>query len=236
MPTILITGANRGIGLNLTRVFSAAGWRVLATCRKPESADDLKALADNGDISIHTLDVTDFDAIDNLAAELSGEAIDVLLNNAGVIGKMSLQEGIPDQVFGSLDYEDWAEVFKVNSMAPMKMAEAFFSNVLAGEQKVIATISSLMGANSDKMMGGAYAYRASKAAVTRVMTVMAIDLAEKGVTAVALHPGWVRTDMGTDAADISVEESVDGLFKVISGLGPADSGRFINYAAEDVPW
>ena len=235
MPTLLITGANRGIGLNLTRVFASKGWSVFACCRHPEMADNLNALAEGQDIKVFALDVSDFDAIDGLAKTLEGEAIDVLVNNAGMLGKVSFQEGASDQMFGAMDYGAWADVFRVNSMSPMKMAEAFIGQIMAGDRKTIVTLSSGMGSNSDKT-GGVYAYRTSKAAVTRLMTTLAVDLEDKGITSVALHPGWVRTDMGTDGADISVEESTDGLFKVISGLGLVDSGRFINYAGEDMPW
>ena len=241
----IVTGSSRGLGRAIALEYGREGAMVVA-CARPASptqlpgtvAETAQAILDQGGESLPiACDVSDEAQVKSMVQQVVDRygKVDVLVNNAGMLGKVSFQEGASDQMFGAMDYGAWADVFRVNSMSPMKMAEAFIGQIMAGDRKTIVTLSSGMGSNSDKT-GGVYAYRTSKAAVTRLMTTLAVDLEDKGITSVALHPGWVRTDMGTDGADISVEESTDGLFKVISGLGLVDSGRFINYAGEDMPW
>jgi NAD(P)-dependent dehydrogenase (short-subunit alcohol dehydrogenase family) len=230
MPTILITGANRGIGLELVRQYSADGWKVHACCREPGKAGDLENLQDNpgGKVTIHRLDVTGRAQVRLFAESLKGEPIDILMNNAGVYGSM---EG-----FGKVDDKIWLYTLKVNTMAPMHVAEALADNVAASSKKLIATMSSKMGSIGDNTSGGYYIYRSSKAAVNIVMKSMALDLRERGITVVTLHPGWVRTDMGGTAAPLTVEQSVTGLRKVLEEVGPADSGRFLGWDGAEVPW
>ncbi len=226
MPTVLITGANRGIGLEFARVFAADGWNVHACCRQPEKAAKLKALA--GEVSVHRLDVTNGLQVAGLARELAEEPIDLLLNNAGIYG--------PRTGFAQTDYDEWAPVFQVNVMAPLRMAERFVRQVAGSERKLIANISSKMGSIGDNARGGSYIYRSSKAALNMVVKSLSVDLAGRGISVVAFHPGWVQTDMGGSEAALTVAESVAGMRAVIEGLGPADNGKFFNYDGSEIPW
>jgi NAD(P)-dependent dehydrogenase (short-subunit alcohol dehydrogenase family) len=230
MPTLLVTGANRGLGLEFVRQFAADGWRVLACCRRPADAADLnRVAASSGQVSVHALDVTDFARIDALAAELSGQAVDVLLNNAGVYGpnKMDL---------GHLDYKAWADVFAVNVLAPIKLAEALLEHVARSQRKVIACLSSQMGSIARNSGGRHYLYRSTKAALNAAVKSMAIDLAPRRITAVVLHPGWVRTDMGGADADLTPEQSVRDVRALLERLTFADSGKFLNHDGSEIPW
>ena len=225
---VLITGANRGLGLEFTKQYAADGWNVLACCRHPQSALDLQALAKvNANISIQALDVADFVQIDALALQLKDEAIDVLINNAGVY---------PASSFGDTNYQAWAEGFKVNSMAPLKMAEAFVQHITRGQLKKIATLSSKMGSLDDNTSGESYSYRSSKTAVNMVMKSLSIDLKPYGISVVTLHPGWVQTDMGGSNALISAHTSVSGLREVIESLSLESTGKFIAYDGKAIPW
>ena len=226
MPTVLITGANRGLGLEFARSYAADGWRVHACCRHPEKAKPLKAV--EGDLVVRKLDVTDGLRVAGLARELADEAIDVLLNNAGVYG--------PRSDFGETDFDDWLDVLKINTIAPLRMAERFVEQVARSDRKLIVSISSGMGSIAMNDEGGRYPYRTSKAALNMVVKGLAADLAARGIIAVALSPGWVQTDMGGPNADLTPEESVAGMRAVINGLTPDDSGRFFNYQSEDRPW
>lgn len=225
---ILITGANRGLGLEFTQQYAADGWNVLACCRHPQSALALQALANaHSNVKIHTLDVADFAQTDALALHLKDEAIDVLINNAGVY---------PHSSFGDTDYNDWADAFKVNSMAPLKMAEAFVQHITRGQLKKIATITSKMGSLDDNTSGESYSYRASKTAVNMVMKSLSIDLKPYGISVVTLHPGWVQTDMGGSNALINAQTSVSGLRKVIADLNLGNTGQFIAYDGKSIAW
>ncbi len=231
MPSVLITGANRGLGLEFARQYGAAGWRVLACCRKPETAADLRALAhaSDGRTTVHPLDVAEAGHVAALADELKYQPIDLLLNNAGVYGPNKM-------IFGRLDYATWAEVFAVNVLGPTRMIERFIDHVAQSEQKKIVCLSSLMGSITRNTSGRHYLYRSTKAALNMVVRSLAIDLRDRGVTLVALHPGWVRTDMGGPDADLAPEESVRGMVRVIDGLGGWDSGKFLSYDGSEVPW
>lgn len=236
MPSVLITGTNRGIGLELARQYVADGWRVFATCRDMMACEALENLEkEHDELSVHQLDVTDHAAIEALAAALAGTPIDVLINNAGVLGGKGFGEGAPDQQFGSMDYVAWARAFEVNTMTAMKFAEAFVDNVAASEKKIMVAITSHMGSLT-LMEGGFYAYRSSKAALNVVMKCLSGDLQDRGIIALVLHPGWVRTDMGTAAGEVSVEDSVAGLKSVIAGLTPSDSGKLLSYEGREIPW
>jgi len=229
-PTILITGANRGIGLELTRQFAADGWRVLACCRDPSGAESLRALAaDNDAVRIHALDVTDYARMRALAAELARESIDVLLSNAGVYGPRGLG-------FGDVDPAPWREVLEVNTIAPMMLAQAFVDRVAASERKLVAVISSKMGSIADNGSGGSYLYRSSKTAVNQVVKCLSIDLAERGISTISLHPGWVQTDMGGSNAEIDSQTSAAGLKRILETAGPAQNGRFLEYSGDPIPW
>ena len=233
MKTALITGANRGIGLEFCRQYAADGWRVFACARNPEQSDELNMLASThpAQVIIHRLDVGDHAQVGQLAQALDGEPIDLLLNNAGIYTG-SHAKGI----FDDKDYEDWAHAFRINTMATLKMAQTFQPQVRRGGQKTIATISSKMGSIADNSGGGSYMYRSSKAAVNMVIKTLAIDLKPAGIITVALHPGWVKTDMGGPNALISTARSVSGMRDVLSSLTLADSGKFIAYDGQGVPW
>lgn len=232
MKTTLITGANRGIGLEFSRQYAADGWRVLACSRYPEKSDALNKLAARypEQMNIHALDVADHVQIDRLAQVLSDESIDLLINNAGIYPD-SDKSG-----FGHTDYAEWIQSFRINTMAPLKMAETFATQIARGEKKTIVTITSKMGSIADNGGGGSYLYRSSKVAVNMVVKNLAMDLKPIGIIAVVLHPGWVKTDMGGPNALISAEQSVTGMRQVIARLTMADSGKFFGYDGQVIPW
>ena len=232
MNTVLITGANRGIGLEFVRQYAADGWRVFACCRNPEAAQALNDVAARhvDQVTVHPLDVVNHKHIEQLSQILADEAIDVLLNNAGVYPP---QQG---DAFGKTDYDAWAYAFEVNAMAPLKMAEAFIRQVARSRRKMIITLTSKMGSLADNRGGGSYIYRSSKSAVNNVMKSLSIDLNPQQIIAVLLHPGWVRTDMGGPNGLISPEQSVTGMRQVIDKLRLQDSGQFYAYDGQIVPW
>ncbi len=229
-PTVLITGANRGIGLALARGYLAEGWRVHACCRHPDKAEDLATLrADAGDrLAVHRLDVTAGLNVDSLARELAGEAIDLLINNAGLSG--------PRSGFGETDYDAWQPVFAVNTFAPLQLAERFVEQVARSERKLIVSISSKMGSIAATVKGDSIIYRASKAALNQVSKCLAMALGPRGITVILFHPGWVSTDMGGSEAPVTPEDSAAGIRTVIAGVTTADNGRFFNYDGEELPW
>ena len=227
MPTVLITGANRGIGLEFTRQYAAAGWRILAGCRCPGSADDLRGL--KGDIAIHALDVADTGSVSAAKAAIGSEPIDLLINNAGVIGQRAGK-------LGNVDYADWNDTLNINLLGPARVAGAFVDNVLASQQKKFATVSTRMSSMTECKAIDFMAYRTSKAAVNMMMTLAANELGPKGATVVLLHPGWVQTALGGPNAVITPKDSVTGMRSVLDGLTPADNGRFINFDGTPIPW
>ncbi len=232
MKTVLITGANRGIGLEFARQYAGDGWRVLACARNPSDSDALNQLAIQfqDHVQVHALDVADHARIEQLSHELSAEKIDVLVNNAGVYPASH------GGSFHQIDYDAWAYAFEVNAMAPLKMADAFYHQIARSDTKKIVTISSKMGSVSDNTSGGSYVYRSSKSAVNIVMKSLSIDLESKGVIVALLHPGWVRTEMGGPNALISAEKSVTGMRQVIADLIHTDSGKFFAYDGQIIPW
>ena len=226
MPTALITGCNRGIGLEFARQYAADGWRVFATCRNPRAARELAAIS--GDVKIHELNVVDDRQVKALAKSLAGEPIDLLINNAGIGG--------PDAEFGKTPADDWLEVLRVNTIAPLHVAEQFIGNLEAGQRKLIVNITSKMGSIADNSGGGSYIYRTSKAALNMVAKSMAQDLKGRRMIVVVFHPGWVKTDMGGPQALIPPKASVAGMRAKIAALTPADSGKFFNYDGQPLPW
>ncbi len=232
MHTTLITGANRGIGLEFASQYAADGWRVLACCRQPEKSEALSKLAAQypGLVQIHPLDVADHGQIERLAKALANESIDLLINNAGIY---------PDadsKGFGHINYEDWMQAFRINTMAPLKVVEAFVVQVARSRLKIIANITSMMGSIDDNTSGGSYLYRSSKAALNMVTKSLSLDFKRYGITVAVLHPGWVQTDMGGPNALITAEQSVSGMRKVIGKLSPSCSGKFYNYDGREIPW
>lgn len=231
METIVITGANRGIGLELSKIFAAQGWRVIAGCRHPEQATALESLRATaaGRVEIHRLDVTDPAQIDQLRRELATTEVDILLNNAGILGP-------EQQRFGPLDTAPWLETFRVNTIAPYQMAVALLDNLSRGKRRLIATIGSQMGSLASNDSGGYYVYRSAKAAVHMVMKSLSVDLGGQGITVATFHPGWVRTDLGGPEAPLLPEESARGLYQTMLALGPKDNGRFLDYRGKTLPW
>ena len=228
MPSTLITGANRGLGFEFARQYLADGWQVYAACRDPASASELRRLAEDK-LRILAMDLTDPASIRAAATELDGQAIDLLLNNAGIIGPRG-------QTIGNIDYEAWAEVLAVNTMGPMRVSEAFVEHVASSERKLIVTLTSGMGSIADNTSGGSIVYRSSKAAVNMVVRSLAIDLAPRGITCVVVNPGWVRTNMGGPNASLEPAESISALRRLIATFGPEQSGKFFNHTGREYPW
>jgi NAD(P)-dependent dehydrogenase (short-subunit alcohol dehydrogenase family) len=220
----MITGASRGLGLEFARQFYSKECRVIATCRNPKNANELNAI---GDIDIHSLDVTDDKSVANLADKLRGENIDILINNAGVIGQ---REG-----FGRLDYDIWAETMDTNVFGPMRVAEAFRDNVMNSEKKQMIFITSRMGSITEAVPN-AYVYRSSKAALNMAVKCLSAELAEQGLIAVLFHPGHVQTDMGGQAAPVMPHTSIEGMKNQIVALTRDDNGRFLSYDGHQIPW
>lgn len=227
MPSILITGANRGIGLEFARQYAAEGWAVHATCRNPDKAKDLNNIKG---VMVHGLEVTDHPQIDALAAKLDAP-FDIVIANAGVSGPRENNV----QIFGSLDYDEWRNVFDVNVFAAVKTLEAFTPHLERGKHKKMVAISSKMGSIADTS-GGSTLYRTSKTALNMAMTAAAADLAQRGIAVGVLHPGWVQTDMGGPSAMITPSQSVAGMRDVIDGMAPAEKAHFIGYNGEVIPW
>jgi NAD(P)-dependent dehydrogenase (short-subunit alcohol dehydrogenase family) len=236
MKTTLITGANRGLGLEMVRQYRAHGWHILATCRNPETSETLQRMAHEsaGTIEIEALDVTHPEEIARLGDRWKNRSIDILINNAGIYGDR-LGAG-PSMDLGRIDYSLWALTLAVNTMAPLAMTETFLQAIARSNQKKIVTITSRMGSIGDNAKGGAYLYRSSKAAVNAVTKSLSIDLASQGIIAVVLHPGWVRTDMGGTTAPLTAETSVREMLEVIDKLEVADSGRFFLHDGTELPW
>ena len=230
MLSTLITGANRGLGLEFTRQYLADGWRVYAACRDPASASELCRLTEGSDkLRLLAMDVTDQASINAAVVELDDQAIDLLLNNAGIIGPRG-------QTIGNIDYEAWAEVLAVNTMGPMRVSAAFVEHVAGSDRKLIVTLTSGVGSIADNTSGGSIVYRSSKAAVNMVMRSLAIDLAPRGITCVVVNPGWVRTEMGGPNASLEPSESISRLRRLIATLGPEQSGKFFNHTGHEYPW
>jgi len=231
MPSVLVTGANRGLGLEFAAQYLAANWRVYAACRDPAAADRLQLLGrrQTERLDILAMDVTSAPTIAQAAARIGDRPIDVLINGAGIIGK-------PDQRTGKVDYTSWREVLDVNTMGPLRVTEAFTDHVARSDRKLVVTITSGMGSLADNTSGGYIAYRSSKAAVNMVMRSAAIDLAPRGISCVVVNPGWVRTDMGGANATLSPEQSVSAIRRLIETFGAAQSGKFFNYDGREYPW
>jgi len=231
MPTVLITGASRGLGRGFAEHYRAAGWQVIATARDPDAVAPLggEGGGDFFPLEIVPLDVADGQSVRALAARLEGRPIDLLLNNAGIYGPR-------DCALGAIDFDAWTEVLAVNALGPMRVAEALVDNVAASERKLMVFLSSIMGSIAQTDSGGGYIYRSSKACLNAAVKALSYDLKPRGIAAALFHPGWVRTDMGGPGAAIDVTTSVRGICNVIERLGIDDSGRFINYDGFDIPW
>lgn len=227
---VLVTGANRGLGLEFVKQYAEDGATVHACCRNPASAAALRALCDasGGKIGLHQLDVASPQSVEALAKAFGPMPLDILINNAGIYGPR-------DQSADRMDFEGWAKTFAVNSMAPLRLAQAFRPNLQRGREKKLVTVTSGMGSTAGHD-GGAFAYRASKAAVNNVMRGLAQAWRADGIVVALIHPGWVKTDMGGANADLSPHESIAGMRKVIAGLESKDSGKFLDYRGKELKW
>lgn len=230
MPSVLITGSNRGIGLEWCRQYADAGWRVYATCRHPETAGDLHDLARKYPrLSVHALDVTQSESVYALCAELQDEALDVLVNNAGVY----LEKYAPAK---TSNYEDWMRTLEVNTLGPMRVAEALLEQVARGERCLIVCMTSHMGSIAEIEAPGDTYYRSSKAALNAAMKGLSIALKERGIGVLLLHPGWVKTRMGGWDAPLTPAESVAGMRALVEQFGLDMSGHFFRYNGTEIPW
>ena len=230
MANILITGSNRGIGLELVAQYLDRGDTVFATCRDPQGADKLNYLkTGNPHLQVMQLDVSKSESFAGFAAGLNDKAIDVFINNAGVYGPRSAR-------FGEVTEQDWLPVFQVNTIAPLLLTQALIGNFKRGTDCKLIYVTSKMGSIEDNTSGASYIYRSSKTALNQVVKSLAADLAADGLTSVVIHPGWVKTDMGGSNALIDTATSVSGMMSVIDNLASTDSGKFFNYDGKPIPW
>ncbi len=231
MSTVLVTGANRGLGLEFCRQYAERQDQVIAGCRNPEQAIALQALAQQySKIQIVTLDVTQRDDIDALATQIKDQTIDTLICNAGIYGDSHASR------LGHFNYDDWLRTLETNVLGAVKTAEAFLPHLQHSSRPVIAAISSQMGSIDDNTSGGSVFYRSSKAALNAAMKSLAIDLQPKNIGVLIFHPGWVLTDMGGPNALIDVQTSISGMMEQIGLFDLKDSGRFIKYDGTQLPW
>lgn len=222
--TWLVSGANRGLGLEFARQLAGRGDRVIATARRPEDARELARLP----VRVEPLDVSEANSIAHLARSLDAVPIDVLVLNAAIGG--------PDGGIGTLRMNDVARAIAVNSIGPLAVTQALLSNLRAGRRKCIAGLSSGLGSISRNTDGGWYAYRASKTALNQIVRTLAEELGREAFTCVVMCPGWVRTDMGGPEAPITAQESVSALLRVLDGLGTKDNGSFLDRRGKPIPW
>jgi NAD(P)-dependent dehydrogenase (short-subunit alcohol dehydrogenase family) len=228
MPTLMITGANRGIGAQLAKNYASDGWQVIAACRQaPEWINDF------ANAEFLKLDVLDEASLQQAKSELGDRPLDVLWNNAGVY----LDKGT---VFSGIDYDAWVKTMAVNTMAPLRVSEVFIDNIAASDYKVLTFTSSLMASIERTMAGGSYGYRTSKAALNMAIKCLSVDLKDRGISAVAMDPGWVKTEMGGAGAEITVDVSAAGMKQmidmVIEGGQSKHNGHFYRYDGTEVPW
>lgn len=233
MPTAVITGTNRGIGLELTRRYLARGWRVFALNRG--ASEELAKLGESGDLTVLRGDLAQEFDLARMASDIGDETIDLLINNAGIMGTDTAREpGKAKQSLYDFDRDEWRTVFEINLFTPVELI-ALLRERLADNARVV-TLSSIMGSVAENSYGGWFAYRSSKAAVNQLMKCVALQLQDRGIVAAAIHPGWVRTDMGGPDADIDVNESADGIVGVIDGLKPEDSGKFLAWDGSELSY
>ena len=230
MATVLITGTNRGIGLEFVQQYLNRGDQVLATCRDPQSAGELTALAANNDnLTLFPLEVSDEESMRAFAQSIKDMAVDIFINNAGVYGPR-------DASFGNVDSAEWEKVMRINSIAPLLLTQHIIGSLRQGTEKKLVYITSKMGSIDDNSGGGSYIYRSSKTALNSAVRSLSVDLASEGFSVAVLHPGWVRTDMGGPNGLIDTNTSVSGMVSVIDGLDQSSSGQFFNYDGSTIAW
>ena len=232
MPSILITGSNRGLGLEWARQYAELGWHVYATCRFPEQADNLQKLSQQyNNLTLHQLDITNPDQVTRIAQDLNNAKLDLLINNAGVY-----YERWGKDKLGIIDYSAWLETFNVNTLGAIRVTEALRDNLAQSDKRLVVAISSHMGSIEDTKTPNDYAYRSSKAALNMAMKGLAYELADYGIGVLLFHPGWVRTRMGGNDAPLSPEESVRNMRALVDKFQQQHSGRFYRYDGVIVPW
>lgn len=230
MSSVLVTGSNRGLGLEWCRQYAEAGWRVFATCRHPETADALHDLAPSHPrLSVHCLDVTRPESVYAVRAELQNESIDVLVNNAGIY----LEKYAPT---ADLRYDEWQQTLEVNTLSPLRVTEALLELVARSQRRLVVAISSHMGSIAEIGAPGDTYYRSSKAALNAAMKGFSLALRERGVGVLLLHPGWVKTRMGGWDAPLTATESVAGMRTLVDAFSLDQSGRFLRYNGTEIPW
>ena len=229
--TVLITGANRGIGLQFVHHYLTQGAKVIATCRQPSHATQLSQLQERygEQLQVMPLDVSRSDDITALATQLGDQPISLLINNAGIYGPRNTP-------LSQLNDAEWMAVLQTNSVAPLLVTQALLPHLQRSQQPKVAFISSKMGSMGDNGKGGSYIYRASKAALNAAVKSLAIDYAHDNLLVALLHPGWVQTDMGGEHAWITPEVSVSGMAAIIDSLNATQSGRFYAYDGQEIPW
>lgn len=234
MATIVITGANRGIGFALAKTYLLDGNRVYAFCRNPDQATELAHIAASsaGKLTLHPLDIAKGESVAAAAKVLADTPVDVLLNVAGIVG--GRRESVLDTPYTEADFDDWREAFEIMTIGPFRLTQALLPNLISAKGKVM-TVSSQI-ASSTWPYGGMYAYGATKAGVNRVMRSLAIDLRDKGVAVASIHPGYVQTDMGGPNAEITPQESAAGIKSVIDNLNLDDTGDFFKWNGEKHAW
>jgi len=239
MPSLLVTGANRGLGLELCRQYAEADWRVYACCRNPEAADQLRQLSDatNHRVSLHRMDVDDAEAVDAVARALEGQPIDILVNNAGIADSygIGVAEGKDDPDLKNYDMEGWLALLNTNVIGQGRVTGAFADQVAKSERKLIVMMASGLSSIANTWQGGRYAYRTSKAALNMLMRGVGAWLQPRGITVVSIAPGWTRTELGGPNAYNSVEDAVAGMRGVIDRLTLDDTGSYWNYDGKRLP-
>lgn len=235
MSVVVITGANRGLGLEMARQYLSTDARVYTLSRS--GSEELAGLAENPLLSVIEADITCDTSLQEAVKKIDSPVVDILLNNAGTMGKGSF--AAPDvafQPFGSFDREEWLQIYNINVCTPMAVTELLVDKLAAASGARVATLSSMVGSNAWNTIGNLYPYRASKAAVNSMMKSMGINLLERGIIAVAIQPGWVRTDMGGPAADLDATESIEGVRKTIAALTLEDAGKLFTHDGHEAPY
>ena len=236
MPTVFVTGANRGLGFEHVKQYAEKNWEVIACSRNPEQSNELSLLRDQypDNLIIEKLDVTNFDEITVLSEKYKDKPIDILINNAGTLGPKGVPEAMGYQNIGHMDYEIWRDILEVNLLAPFRVATAFHDQVAMSSKKLLIMMSSDLGSVEQNNFGGLYSYRASKAGLNILSKGMSIDW--KDITVIALAPGWCKTFLGGVEADVEPDVSVTEQQKMFESIEPSDSGKFLDRFGKEVPW
>ena len=236
MPTVLVTGANRGLGYEHVKQYAQKGWKVIACARNPEKATELENLKDKYDDNfiIEQLEVIDHPRIEELAEKYSNTSIDILINNAGTTGPLGVPGAMDYQKIDSMDYEIWRDILEVNLISPFKVATAFHDHIAQSEKKLLIMMSSDLGSIEQNTFGGFYSYRASKAALNIISKGMSVDWQD--LTVIALAPGWCKTYLGGEEAEIHPDESVENQQAMFEKIISNNSGMFLDRFGKEVPW